>query len=300
MTYTTAEHEVAPKAIPTTMWLSLDRIYAGRGYPRPTMVFGEYESLRIIIHIWNMFGLPVINVPIKIYVDNKHVATETTNITGYTQHIFDRGISPPGTHVIKCVWEGDFWNAPAEASITIRTVKMEEAVFTAYVETVAKASPAQVEQGIVDKCLADEIGVVPVKTEVDVERNIYILTILVPTESTSPKIQAVPAIVWAIIAAIIAIAAAFFAATAYTYVINVFALGYYQCGACGARFTTCEARREHMITAHPDLWEKIKDSYICESIPPPPPTDWLKWILYAGIGAVAVIVIIEIIKAVRR
>jgi len=297
MTYTTAAQEIVPKAIPTTMNIYIARMYAGHPYARLTMVFGEYETLRITVNLKNILGLPVINAPVKIYIDDKYTATITTNLLGVAHHTLNNGISPPGTHIIRCVWEGDFWNAPSQASVTLKTVKMEEAVFTAYVETVANVSPAEIEQKIVDKCLTDEIGVVPVKTEADIERNIYILTMFAPTEPTSSKIQA--KLFWEIIAAIIIVIVFILSVSTAVWVVNVFGLGMYECGACHARFRTCEARKEHIITAHPDLWEKIKDSYICESIPSPTP-DWLKWVFYAGIGAVAIIMIIEIIRAVRR
>lgn len=288
--------KVAPKAIPTRMDLFIERyeVRTGKNYYRETLIFGDREPIRFVIKLTNWFNLPVINAPIKIYLDGRYIATVTTNLIGYAEYYFMSGIPPPGTHTLRAVWEGDFWNAPTEATKTIKTIGMEESIFKIYVESL-NIPVTEVEAKLVDQCLTEDIGVVPIRAEVDMQRNRYILTMLVPVESTQTPSTA-PTGITAIIALIVAIALVLFAASLQIYLIAVYVRGIYQCGICGQQFLTCEALREHLITQHPNEWEKIKENFECA---PPPTPDWLKWMLYFGVGAASVVLAIEVIRAMR-
>jgi hypothetical protein len=280
------------------MDIYLARIYAGKPYARPSMIFGEKECLRLAVHLTSL-GLPVITVAVKVYLDEKPVATIITDAWGAAQLIFPNGISK-GYHTIKCVFEGDFWHNPVSASQSLKTVGMQTAYFKSYVESLAGVSPSEIEFNIVDNLLGQRVGVVPTKTEVDTEKTRYIFTMLVPEEDTTGETTV--ASLWTIIAIVLlAIAAACAAAAILVYITIVYAVGYYQCGICGARFTTCEALREHLMSQHPAEWEKIKNTFECAP-PPSLPSLFpeLQYIIYASIGVAGVILLIELIRSIRK
>jgi len=287
---------------PTVMGTFLDRVYAGKKYSRPSMIFGEKEPLLLTVLLTSPgpppYGLPVIHVPVKVYLDGKHIATITTDSSGTAYLHFPNGIAK-GDHVFKCVFEGTIWNNPAEDTKNFRTVGMQIAYFKSYVENLAAASPATIESSIVDSLLNERIGVVPVRTEADAERVRYIFTMLVPEEDTSGKTAAAALPIWTIVVIIIAAIAAALAAYAIAaYVTIVYVVGYYQCGICGAHFTTCEALREHLIKYHPIEWEKIKDRFECAPPPSPFPAG-LEYVFYAIIGIAGAFLLLELIKAIR-
>jgi len=289
-----ASQQAERLAIPTTLSARIYRLYAGKSYSRESMVFGEKEVLRLECELKNALLLPVINAPIKVYVDGRLVATITTNVLGLAEAIFEEGI-PKGDHVITCVWEGDFWNAPSSAKLTLRTVRMVESYFKVYVDSLT-ASPATVEAGLMDNLLNQDVGAVIIKSETDLERVRYIFTILVPEENTTMRAMLAPP-VWALIAIIVLSVAAVLAAyAAAVYVTVAYVLGEYQCGICGQRFLTCEALREHLIAQHPEVWEKIEDRYECA--PPAPPFPW-EWLIYGGMGILGIIAVASLIRALR-
>jgi hypothetical protein len=283
--------------LPTTIDIYIERMYAGNPYARLSMIFGEKEYLRLTVRLTSGI-LPVINVPVKVYLDERQIATIITDGWGVAQLTFPNGI-PKGNHTIKCVFEGDFWHSPAESSRSLKTVGMHIAYFKSYVESLAAASPSTIEFNIVDSLLKQEIGVVPIKTEADTERIRYIYTMLIPEEDTSGKTTAMVDIGTIIAIIIIAIVAIYALYTINHYITIVYEEGYYTCGVCGARFTTCEALREHLISQHPDIWEKIKNNFECAPPPSPFPQP-LQYIIYAVIGVAGAILIIELIKAIRR
>jgi hypothetical protein len=283
--------------LPTACELEVFRVYGGTVYPRASRVFGEREPISLKFVLRSMvLGLPVPNVDVGVYLDGVRVATARTNWNGEAWFTFQSGI-PRGSHTVRCSWAGDFWNAPCEASVDLRTVAMDVAYFKSYVDATS-ASPSMVEAKVMDDLLRREVGATVTKVEVDTERSRYIMTVLVAEEPTTPVAMPVPGIVWAIAIILGAIAAALFAFGFAVYITIVYVVGYSQCGICGKRFTTCEALREHIIAEHPDIWEKIKDKFECA--PPAAPVEWWKVLMIAGVAIAGVFAAGYIIKALRK
>lgn len=292
------QEAVVAGLLPTSMEIYLYRVYANTIYPRRSKVFGDREPVELSAHLTSL-GLPVVGVPVKVYVDGRYIATIYTDWMGVARYMFPSGVSK-GFHTFTCVYEGDFWHSPSSASDTFRFVGMQTGYFKAYVENLAEVGPADIEYRVVNDLLLQEVGVVPIGTEADMERVRYVFTMLVPEEDTRSGVEAAAVPIWVIVAVILgSIAAACLSVAALIQVIITYIIGWYQCGACGARFTTCEALREHLVTAHPELWEKIKDRFECTP-PSPSPLDILGRIFYVAAGIVGAVLLIELIKTVRR
>jgi hypothetical protein len=283
---------VRPQALPTNCIVNAFREYAGKVYTRSSLVFGDREPISIMIGVTNILGLPVPNVEVAVYLDGVKIGSARTNWSGEAWYVFGGGI-PEGTHTVKCVWAGDFWNAPCEASLTLKTVGMEKAQFTAYVDS-TQASASMVESRIMDDLLTKEVGAVVTNISVDLDRSRYIMSTLLVEEPTAPAVMA-GGLLWAITMFLLAIAAVLIAFAVAVYITIVYVVGQYQCGIDGKRFTTCEALREHIITEHPDTWEKIKDNFTCEQ-----PVEWWKVLMIAGVAIAGVFAAGYIIKAFRK
>jgi len=277
--------------------LRASRLFAGNEYVRESNVFGDREPVTVGARLLDALGLPVVNVDVDVYLDGRKAATVKTDWGGNLSYTFERGL-PKGGHEVKLRFNGDWLHDPCEASMSIRSVGMVEAYFKAYVESL-NASPSDVEARLMDRLLSDDVGAVVVKVEADPARIRYVFTALVPEEDTRGQGGQARLDFWVVLFLVsLAIGFALAAAAALAYVIFAYAMGMYQCGACGQRFTTCEALKMHVISAHPDLWEKIKGRFECA--PPTGPLDWLKWVAVGVVGAVGFILLVELVRAVRR
>jgi hypothetical protein len=277
--------------------LRASRLFAGNEYVRESNVFGDREPVTVAARLLDALGLPVINVDVDVYLDGRKVATVKTDWGGNLSYTFERGL-PKGDHEVKLRFNGDWLHDPCEASISVKSVGMVESYFKAYVESLT-ASPSDVEAKLMDRLLSDDVGAVAVRVEADPARIRYVFTMLVPEEDTRGQAGQAQLGFWAVVFLVaLAIGFALAAAAALVYVVFAYVVGQYQCGACGQRFTTCEALKMHVMSAHPDVWEKIKDRFECA--PPVGPLDWLKWVAVGVVGAVGLILLVELVRAVRR
>jgi len=271
-------------------------------YPRTTLKFGELEPIAIKFVLWNPMG-PIVNAPIKFYLNGRYAGTSNTDVYGVAYYIFEAGI-PEGEHQILARFEGDWLNNPCEKTITITTIKMEYGLIRAYVESLVP-SPSELYDRLNAELIKENKGAVIYRIEREPERVAWLFYLWVPVEPvTSEKEEALAPPIWAIILAIVSIVTFILQLHTIVAYIATYFLGLCQCGICGARFTTCEALRQHLITQHPEEWEKIKDRYTCKECeaPPTPPTEWewVKWVAGGAIAVAAIIGITELIKTVKR
>jgi len=270
-----------------------------KAYPRRSKVFGEREPLLVSFKLtWS--GIPLPGREVKLYIDGKYYGKQATGWDGVAGFLV-LGLKP-GSHTVKAVFEGDFWHNPCEAEATITVVEMKRGAMDVYVDSV-RTAPDDLWKRIEDKLLSEGWGVVIYRVEADLERKRFIISMWVPTQDTRVAgAKLIP--IWAIVAIIASIVAAVIATEQFIEFWYTNVVGVYQCGVCGERFTSCEALREHLITKHPDVWEKIKDEFTCLEAAPPSKEEekwwsWMKVLGFTAMGIAGAVVAVEAIRAVR-
>ncbi|MEM2905034.1 MAG: hypothetical protein QW587_04765 [Candidatus Bathyarchaeia archaeon] len=282
--------------IPVTVEVQLFRIYAGSIYPRDDLIFGEKETIYAQALVRDLLGFPLGGVNVEVYLDGVRVGSAVTNMYGLAGYVFSQGI-PQGRHVVKMRWPGDWLHDAAQAELGVTTVPMVPSSFRAYVDSVGWTNTGQIEASLMSELLKQQIGAIVTEIRIKQEPPVYIFTILVPYSETSSTVLALaPAIIIAvlIVAAIVAILA--LAPTLVQYV-SVYITGQYQCGVDGQTFLTCVAYKEHLMTAHPEVWEAVKnDPGLCET-----PSAGIPWevVLLAGLGVAGLFGVAYLIKALK-
>lgn len=299
----TAQRE-ATMAFPTTCELKVERAVLKDNqilwsYPRRSLIFGDKEPIVVLFGVFGPFW-PLINVPVEVYIDGVYKTTANTDTAGWI-HVLITNLGV-GEHTVKCVWKGDWLHEPCGKEVTIRIVGMTEAKWTVFVSDTT-VSPLDVKVKVETEAAKNEYGAVIEKCEVLYDKRKYILYGYVAPEATAQQAQValVPPIVWIAVAVGILIVAAFTAWGIYQFIVAAIPRQCV-CGICGEVFPSCGALRDHIMTAHPDAWEKIKDRWSCDecTTAPPPAISWIAIAAGAGIVIVAGLIIYKVVEAVTR